>query len=263
MMQTPFLERYEHLCLKFELQAEKEGTIYLPNLPIHKPVDHVFISMEPSLGHWAYHRDPKKRIEIAKRKIKEDGFRNFIYSYRNYIFHYCVKEFFCKNPEESYHLTDLSKGAMTVTNADHNREDRYMAWYDLLKEEIETVSSIKTKYYAVGRKVTQFLKKAGFNKPFHDLLHYSQRTTKHIPEPDHDSKIDYHHFKKSISHEGIIQTAQKVLNGIDIHREIKNNILERMERAQLTEMFIKLMFYYKNRASEIRGNTSTKKYFIE
>ena len=45
--------KYEYLEQLFRNEAEKEGSVYVPNIWPDKPVDYVFIAMEPSLGNWA------------------------------------------------------------------------------------------------------------------------------------------------------------------------------------------------------------------
>lgn len=239
-----FSAKYADLCRRFSRQAEADGDVYLPNLPISKPADHIFISMEPSLGHWAPGRDPEARRRAALEKIG-NGFRNFIFSYNNHVFHYCVKAFFC-NSNETYHLTDLSKGAMTVSNAARKPYHRYAGWYDLLQEELQLVSSSNARYYAVGKRVVDFLKRAGFKRPVVSLYHYSQRFPNNTSSRAREFPVEYLQFSKTVSHEAILETAANVFEKFSIPHDISSPVYSRLlKKKNLSESFKQLMFSYK------------------
>src|SRR5699024_7817782 len=104
-----------------------DGDVYLPNIEPVGPVQNILICMEPSLGRWASSGNE------AINKVKS-GFRNFLYSMEDFILHYCVRRFLCEN-NASYHVTDISKGAMLIEKANTHRNERYGRWFSLLQEE--------------------------------------------------------------------------------------------------------------------------------
>ena len=101
--------------------------VYLPCEEPKNQVDYIVVGMEPSFG-WA------DSIENAKKKIA-GGFRNFGRPINDTeqlaLFMLSIERFLCQ-PGETYHLTDVSKGAMPVTVAALDRDRRYKEWYPLL-----------------------------------------------------------------------------------------------------------------------------------
>ena len=132
-----FKQAYNELEILMGEFAKSNGEIYVPNIVPHSPVDYIFICMEPSLGEWA------KSPEDAKNKL-EAGFRNFLDGYNTMILHYAIRNYLCKN-NQGYHITDLSKGAMLVKDADDNRISRYKKWALLLIEWVKTGSRSVTR----------------------------------------------------------------------------------------------------------------------
>lgn len=140
--------------------------------------------MEPSFG-WA------KDIGDAEKQIG-DGFRNWGWSEKTqswkwpnaadplFLFILSIEQFLCAK-EETYHLTDLTKGAMPVTVAALDRERRYRDWYSLLKMEIEIVGKLSAPVIAFGQQVEEFLRKMGFEeetkRKLHRVLHYSPQAS--------------------------------------------------------------------------------------
>ena len=128
-----FEQAYNELEVRMGYLAKRNDEIYLPNIVPHGPVDYIFICMEPSLGEWARSRD------AAESQLKA-GFRNFLDGFNTMILHYAIRNYLCKN-NQRYHITDLSKGAMLVRDADDNRITRYMNWYPLLLDSTVISSS--------------------------------------------------------------------------------------------------------------------------
>lgn len=106
MSNQNFKHAYNELEERMGEFAKINGEIYVPNLVPSGQVDYIFICMEPSLGEWAKNR------EDAESKLKE-GFRNFLDGFNTMLLHYAIRNYLCKG-YESYHITDLSKGAMLV-----------------------------------------------------------------------------------------------------------------------------------------------------
>ena len=126
-----FITQMRELEQEFAAAAAVDGDVYLPNFTPSGPVDAVLIGMEPSLGWWA--RTPAE----AAPKIAA-GFRNFMWSPEDFILHYAARRSLC-SAGETYHVTDISKGAMTVKNAHIDRRARYARWAVLLNKEVRLV----------------------------------------------------------------------------------------------------------------------------
>ena len=123
-----FSEQYAALEVKFKEQVKKDNedfglkSRFLANIAPKGQVDYVLIAMEPSLP------------------ANIDDIKNFTVSVEDFILHFCVNEYLCK-AGRTYHLTDLSKGAMLVSDASSSpalRYERYKRWYPLLCKEGRT-----------------------------------------------------------------------------------------------------------------------------
>ena len=112
-----FKEAYAGLTTRMKALANQRDEIYVPNIVPDSTVDYIFVCMEPTLGEWAMTRD-EAEIRLG------EGFTNFLDGYNTMLLHYAIKLYLCKI-NESYHLTDLSKGAMMVGHAAINRKERY------------------------------------------------------------------------------------------------------------------------------------------
>ena len=156
---------YNELESRMKGMAEQDGDVFLPNVKPIEQVDYVLISMEPSLGRWA------SSPEQAYAKVN-DGFRNFVSSIEDFIVHFCVRQYLCKSGE-SYHITDISKGAMLVETAGAARTQRYDQWYGLLVEELDIVSKSGAKVIVFGNAVAKFLQRKSFPRPFTKVIHFS------------------------------------------------------------------------------------------
>ena len=160
-----FRAAYRELEARMKVLAEVDGDVFLPNPEPSRPVEYVFVCMEPSLGRWA--RSPDE----ARAKV-EAGFRNFLSSIEDFILHFCIQQYLCE-PTQRYHITDLSKGAMLVARAGVARSQWYDRWYGLLVEELDLVGTSGAGIFAVGNAVAQHLERRAFPRPFTKVIHYS------------------------------------------------------------------------------------------
>ena len=183
---------YSNLERLFSDQVEKDRAhaiervvqgwgVYLPCVEPESQVDYIFVGMEPSFG-WA------KSIEHAEKRI-EKGFRNFhgprdgeersaLYTRKDRLPFFILSiEHYLRQNGETYHLTDVSKGAMPEAVAALDRERRYKEWYPLLLKEIEMVGKPCAPVIAISRKVENFLKKRDLKgatgRPIYAVPHYS------------------------------------------------------------------------------------------
>lgn len=140
---------------------DRTEVAYLPNLIPPEPVDYIFVSMEPSFKTWA------KSEDQAEQRVKE-GLRNFIVSWEDFIFQYSIDSYL----SSSYYLTDISKAAMIVEDANECRKDIYPLWKKLLLEEISIVGKKNAKVICVGGAVSKFFDNNNMNYSL-NIMHYS------------------------------------------------------------------------------------------
>lgn len=89
---SAFLGALQDLESRMRSQAAKDGDVFIQNPQPDRPVDYVFICMEPSLGRWA-----QKPDELAARV--EAGSCNFVNSLEDFLFHFSVRKYLCVDGE--------------------------------------------------------------------------------------------------------------------------------------------------------------------
>jgi hypothetical protein len=240
-----FVDQMRRLEGEFSRLAKAEGTIYLPNSTPSSPVDVVLIGMEPSLGWWA--RTPDE----ANRKV-EEGFRNFMYSIEDFILHFCVRQYLC-GPDDAYHVTDVSKGAMRVDAAKADRDVRYQRWYDLLIEEVDLVSKPTVTIVAIGQAVRKQLETSGFARPFSTILHYSAQAIRGRKLAVAGKEEVFASFAESISLDKIVAIAMDVVRENRVPEPIARETVSRLRRTALTESRKQLAFVYANAFKELKA----------
>jgi hypothetical protein len=233
-----FQAEYQDLVMKMQEQAESEGTIFLLNMEPKKPADFIFICMEPSIGRWA------KTIEEGKIKV-DAGFRNFTSSIEDFILHFCVQQYLCK-ANQTYHFTDVSKGAMPIELANIARPDRYKRWHELLLREMDLVAEKDAKFFALGKAVADYLDESKFPHNFKRIIHYSP-----IARPARNKGIrghekDYEEFKGSVNLANLLDAANKVFDSEPVMEGFREATLRSIARKNiLTESDQQLIYIYK------------------
>ncbi|HKJ32896.1 MAG TPA: hypothetical protein VKA34_13760 [Balneolales bacterium] len=243
MIDQEFQKAYNNLESKFKILAEKEGNVCVPNPRPIAPVDYVFICMEPSFGKWA------KSNSMAESKIA-DGFLNFLNSMEDFLLHYCANTYLC-NDGEHYHITDISKGAMLVKNANIDRNKRYDKWYPVLREELELVAKPGARIITVGRKVSEFLNRKSFEISFTNIIHYSGQAAKARNDGIKGNEESFNKFKDEVTKEHIISNAEKVLKDSRISDKFYNETMARLKKRKLTTSRKKLIFIYKQELNNL------------
>lgn len=241
-----FSEQYAALECKFKEQVEKDNedlgidSCFLANVAPKAQVDYVLVAMEPS------------------RPANIDSIKNFAVSVEDFILHFCASEYLCKG-KPTYHITDLSKGAMRVSDASSSpalRYKRYKRWYSLLCEEIKLVARPNAPIIPVGYVVRDFLTVQKMEHLEDEILHYSQSAGPHRTKmakcyPDQFSK-----FKKTVDLSHIKKTAKRVLGGAGLGPGEPENTLKRLKRGKgLTKSRKQLMFTYKCQFEKILEGT--------
>ena len=231
---TDFRTAYRDLEDRMRALATADGDVFLPIPEPLSPVQYIFICMEPSLGGGT---PEKARAEI------EAGGRNFVNSIEDFLFHFSIRRYLCK-PNERYHITDWSKGAMSVERAGIDRARRYDRWYSLLIEEIDLVSLPNARLFAVGKDIEWHLVRHGFQRHVTMVIHYSRLAGAARAASVVGHEHDYEQFRDSVSIEDILATAREVLES-SVPTRIRDLTLARLERRQLTESQRQLIFSYK------------------
>ena len=245
----PFSDKYALLESKFQKQVERDNrelgikSSYVHNFIPPSPVDYVLIAMEPSTG--VPGKDRKSPSQIA---------RNFSWSVEDFILHYCVREYLCQSGE-TYHLTDLAKGGMKTKFAGKQRQDRYDRWYPLLEEELRLLTKPEgTRTIAIGKVVAEFLKKKSLCEHVERVLHYTRTAASHRNRVIQPWREQFSEFSHSVDKDSFQESIKEVLNDAGMDSYI-NNRPEGGKPYILTDSRKKLMFYYKNRFSELRDKS--------
>ena len=210
-MNTSFRKRYQALELEFRKQVNQDNTchggksVYLPNLAPQGPADFVLVAMEPSTGG-------------GEGKLKEGKAfspKNFSGSMEDFILHSCIRKFLCRGGR-TYHLTDLSKGAMLTRHANEEREERYRRWYPLLDKELKLIAKPNAPIIAIGNFVHWFLTNQGMPALKGPILHYSQQASgarKKVPGCHPQQYCDFH---TTVAWNNIEETVRHVMEENDL-----------------------------------------------
>ncbi len=208
--------------------------------------------MKPSIQHWANDSDN------ARSKI-EQGFKNCAFSIEDFILHFCIRKYLCKN-NETYYVTDLSKGSMSVRKANEDRIKRYERWYPLLKKELILVAKPKAPVIAIGQQVHGFLKKKEGSLPRElagSILHYSQqagvgREVAHTLRPR-----EYRKFSSNVKLDDVVNTSEAVMKEGKFGETLMVETISQLKsKPCLGKSEKKLMFTYKAQFAAIRRESS-------
>ena len=248
-LKMAFEQQYARLEDKFKRQVDwdnhelKIDSSYVHNFVPPRPVDFVLVAMEPSTG--VPGKDRPNPCQIA---------RNFSWSVEDFILHYCIRTYLCRN-DESYHLTDLAKGGMKVKLADEKRQKRYERWYPLLEEEIRLLTKSKSegtaRIIAIGNVVADFLRNKDLCEHVEKVLHYARTAAPHLPKKIQPRYDEFPEFSKSVDKDAFDEMIKKVLCDGDMDSYIGYRP-EGGKPYTLTESRKMLMFYYKNKFTELR-----------
>ena len=245
-----FSEQYAALECKFKEQVKKDNkdfgidSCFLANVAPKAQVDYVLVAMEPS-----------RPANIANIK-------NFAVSVEDFIVHLCASEYLCKGEgegerERTYHITDLSKGAMRVSDASSSpalRYERYKRWYPLLCEEIKLVARPNAPIIPVGYVVRDFLCVQKMSDLKNEILHYSQSAARHRPKKAECHPEQFAAFEKTVKMKHIKDTVKRVMEGADLGPGEPEKTLDRLHRGKgLTKSRKQLMFTYKCQFEKLLG----------
>lgn len=173
----------------------------------------------------------------------ERGFRNFVEDRNGGVIylHHAIRHYL---GAERYHITDISKGAMWVSEAGHQRPVRYEEWYPLLREELRIVGP-DAQVYAVGKSdVAPFLRRRIPLDPDRILLHYGSSGKVHRYKATREHPTDFEAFRATVSQDDILATAEAVAASVPAW--FRDSVLGRLARLKLTAPSgLALLFTYK------------------
>jgi hypothetical protein len=231
-----FATQMRDLEREFAAAAAVDGDVYLPNFTPAGPVDAVLIGMEPSLGWWA--RTPAE----AAQKIAA-GFRNFMWSPEDFILHYAARRSLC-SAGGTYHVTDISKGAMTVKKAHIDRRARYARWAVLLDKEVRLIAKPGAHIIAIGRDVCSFLERNGLYRDVKSIMHYSALASAARNAAVLGREAEFSAFSEMLSMLDIVDVAAEIMQENSVSTAMSAETIARLRGAKLTESRKKLAFIY-------------------
>jgi hypothetical protein len=240
-----FAKRMRELEREFAAAAAIDGDVYLPNFTPSGPVDAVLIGMEPSLGWWA--RTPAE----AAPKIAA-GFRNFMWSPEDFILHYAARRFLC-SAGGTYHITDISKGAMTVERAHIDRHARYARWAVLLNKEVRLIAKPGAHIIAIGRDVCGFLNRNGLDRDIKSIMHYSAQANAARNAAVLGREAEFIAFSETLSMREIVDVAAQIMEENSISVAMSAETIARLRKATLSESRKKLAFIYSTGFAKLRA----------
>ncbi len=220
-----------------QIKKYKSESSFLPNIVPEGTVDFVLIAREPSTG------------------CQGETKKNFCCSVEDFIIHFAAQKYLCED-DQIYHITDLSKGAMPVKEANKKAQERYERWYPLLKEELQLVEKHgKTRVIVFGNDVHDFLKPKSLCNDLGKVIHYSRQAQSHRNNAIDPFVDRFSEFKRTIDMNAFEETVIDVLNQAkeDCQR-IELMLKERVNRSKLKEPQLKSLFYYKIMFERLRSD---------
>jgi hypothetical protein len=212
-------------------------SFYLPNLVPLEKSKYIFVTMEPSVGRWA-------RTEAEAAKMLARGFRNFLWSVEDFLFHYSISTYL----DNSYYITDISKLAMKVTDARTMRTDIYPLWEEHLFKEISLFGVKKVVVFFVGREVETFLSSKLLQHDSFRIIHYSPiaaSARRRLPDQYPD---EYRTFvnKELPNKKKIVENAKRLLEASGMDESLVTSIGDRIARSEnlLSDSRRRLLFSY-------------------
>ncbi len=253
-----FKEKYAALEEKFRAQVEEDrvrhgvDSIYVSNPRPVGRVDFVLIAMEPSIG---------RRPNYLDSCTPPQGFS---WQIPDFLLHYCIRNYLCKRGQ-TYHITDLSKGAMKTQDARRGYKERYKRWFPLLTEELKLVNKEEgeTRLIAIGKVVGEFLMDKGLCPRTERVLHPSPNNNGHLNKAIGALVDEYHEFCGHLNIEHFESTIGEVLRETHRDLELTEEQVEKVVQWRLkehrhipklmgAESWKVLMFYYRNKFERLK-----------
>jgi hypothetical protein len=145
--------------------------------------------------------------------------------------------------DQTYHITDISKGAMTVGKADVDRRARYGRWAALLDDEIRLVAKPDAWIIAVGGQVCRLLKRRWSDCQVACIMHYAA-WAKARDAGVKGREAEFRAFADAVSMQDIVDVASDIMREKSIPADLSVATLNRLRKAKLSESRKKLAFVY-------------------
>ncbi len=250
-----FSQKYEDLERRFCEQVQKDFDCcslesgMLRNIQPDGPVDFILIAQEPA---WGGHTPTGRRLPDWEC-VKDRENRNFCGSIYDFMFHFCVRKYLCEE-DQTYYLTDLSKGAMSVKQATATSRETYKRWYPLLVEELNLMAKSEgTHIIAIGRKVQTFLRKRTEFERIDWVSHYSRNATPYKIKAIQPCINEFPGFAETLNFDDVLNTTEDVLNRAGYCEKSRKDKRQQLKSgSRLTDVRKKSVFYYKKRFEELK-----------
>ena len=250
-----FLQRYEDLERKFCKRVQKDfddcrlESGMLRNIPPDAPVDFILIAQEPS---WSGQTLTGIRPSCWEC-VKDIENRNFCGHKNDFMFHYSLRNYLC-GEEQTYYLTDLSKGAMATRQAAATSRETHRRWYPLLVEELNLVAKPgQTQVIAIGNKVHTFLKRGKKFDGIDKIIHYSGSANGARARAVKPYLSELPEFDETLKFDDFLDTTEKVLCEAGYSQESRQKKRQELWKgSRLTDGDKKFVFYYKKRFEELK-----------
>lgn len=135
-------------------------------------------------------------------------------------------------PGETYHVTDVAKGAALAGEAPEHRLERWEKWYPLLVQEVDLVAKSDAKVLAVGKDPAQFLEGKGF-KLSGTILSYSPTAARWRMAAAKDRAAEFQRFANSVAIADVMNVARAATTEAGIQEALRQEILKTTQRLVL------------------------------
>lgn len=175
-----------------------------------------------------------------------------MWSPEDFILHYAARRFLC-SAGGTYHITDISKGAMTVKRAHIDRRARYARWAILLKDEIRLIAKPGAHIIAIGKAVYSFLERNGFDGGIVSIMHYSAQANAARNAAVVGREAEFRAFSEMLSMQDIVDVAAEIMRENSISAAMSAETIRRLRKTTFSESLRKLAFIYSTVFSQLRA----------
>ena len=177
-----------------------------------------------------------------------------MWSPEDFILHYAARRSLC-SAGGTYHITDISKGAMTVKKAHIDRRARYARWAVLLDKEVRLIAKPGAHIIAIGRDVYSFLERNGLDRDVKSIMHYSALANAARNAAVMGREAEFRAFSEMLSMQDIVDVAAEIMQENSISVAMSAETITRLRKATLSESRKKLAFIYSTVFAKLRARS--------
>jgi hypothetical protein len=115
----------------------------------------------------------------------------------------------------------------------------------MLRLRLDLCATASAGIVAIGKVVSQYLEQPDFPRPFTPVIHYSSQAGRARRARVVDHEDSFQAFRGSVSLEDVVATAEAALKAAHVPSEIRDEMLSRLAKSQLTTSRQQLIFNYK------------------